>query len=85
MKRGCVVLPNGLELSEGSLECLPFGLERARALFLFSGGPGGPIRLSEAFRLFDPDASDNDDMVGSNLDWVLVLVAYGVRQTPRRL
>ena len=31
------MLPNGLELSEGSLGCLPFGLGR---FFFFSGGPG---------------------------------------------
>jgi hypothetical protein len=43
---------------------------------------GGPIGLSGAFRLFDPDPSDDDDMVE---DWILVLVAYGVRQTPCRL
>ncbi len=56
-----------------------------RRFCFFSGGPGDPIGLSGAFRLFDPDARDDDDMVGPNLVWLLVLIAYGVRQTPRRL
>jgi hypothetical protein len=43
---GAVLIPNRWELSGGSLECLPFGLERARVLFLFF------LEVPEAHRAF---------------------------------
>ena len=54
-----------------------------RRFCFFPGVSGGPIGLSGVFRLFDPEARDDDNMFGSNLTWLLI--AYRVRQTPRRL